>query len=417
MSSHESDCVGSSIAPLGIPRQMAWCAWFVVSLFYAYQYILRVIPNIILPNILEQFQIDTAVFGQFSGGYYIGYCLMHLPVGILLDRYGPKKVMPACILLTVVGSLPIIFADHWIYPIFGRFLTGIGSSAAILGAFKIIRMTFAEKHFTRLLSFCVTIGLLGAIYGGEPVSHLCEIYGHKAVMAFLSVVGVFFAAGTYFLVPALPQTHKTSIKNDLKTVFTNKKVLCICFLAGLMVGPMEGFADAWGSEFLKKVYGLTTTQANTLTSLIYIGMFFAPVLSHIGEKTQRYMGTTAGAGFMMALVFILLMIKILNPTSIGIGLFVVGICSAYQILAIYKASTYVPEAVVGLTTAAANMIIMSFGYVFHSTIGIIIKFFGTQGQSLAFIYGVSIIPMTLTLGSLGFMILSYQEHTPSTEKP
>src|SRR5271154_5931419 len=132
-------------------RKVAWCAWLIASIFYAYQYILRVMPNIMLTDIMQQFNIDAAVFGQFSGAYYIGYCLMHLPIGIMLDRYGPRKVMSACILLTVIGLLPIIFTKYWIYPIIGRVLIGMGSSAAILGTFKIIRITFSEKKFTKML--------------------------------------------------------------------------------------------------------------------------------------------------------------------------------------------------------------------------------------------------------------------------
>ena len=48
-------------------------------------------PNIMLDDIMQQFQIDAATFGQFSGVYYIGYSLMHLPIGIMLDRFGPEK--------------------------------------------------------------------------------------------------------------------------------------------------------------------------------------------------------------------------------------------------------------------------------------------------------------------------------------
>jgi predicted MFS family arabinose efflux permease len=381
------------------------------SIFYAYQYILRVMPNIMLTDITQQFNIDAAIFGQFSGAYYIGYCLMHLPIGIMLDRYGPKKVMSACILMTVVGLLPIIFTEYWVYPIIGRVLIGIGSSAAILGAFKIIRMTFSEQKFTKMLSFTVVIGLLGGIYGGVPVSYLCDAFGYKTVVAILAILGVILALITYKLVPNATSEHKSTIISDIKTVFTNRKVILICCLAGLMVGPMEGFADAWGSEFLKNTYGVNATTANGLTSLIYIGMCFAPLLSRIAEKTGAYIQTIAGAGIVMLGVFILLVAGVLNLASITVGLFIVGICCAYQILAIYKASTYVPENVAGLTTAVANMIIMSFGYVFHSLIGIIIKAYSTIGETSAFSYGIAVIPITLFLGAMGFFIISYQERS------
>src|SRR3984893_15238177 len=125
--------VKKEVCNMTVSRTMAWTIWMMASIFYAYQYILRVMPNIMLDDIMQQFHIDAAVFGQFSGVYYIGYSLMHLPIGMMLDRFGPRKIMTACILLTVVGLMPLIFADHWIYPILGRFLIGLGSSAAILG--------------------------------------------------------------------------------------------------------------------------------------------------------------------------------------------------------------------------------------------------------------------------------------------
>ncbi len=89
-------------------RSIAWAMWSIVSLFYAYQYILRVMPNIMMDDIIHQFNIDTRTFGQFSGVYYLGYSLMHLPLGIMLDRYGPKKILPICLLMTVVGLLPLL---------------------------------------------------------------------------------------------------------------------------------------------------------------------------------------------------------------------------------------------------------------------------------------------------------------------
>ena len=395
---------------MSISRETAWYAWLIASIFYAYQYILRVMPNIMLPDIMNQFNIDAIIFGQFSGAYYLGYCLMHIPIGILLDRYGPKKIMSACILLTVVGLLPIIFAEHWIYPIMGRALIGVGSSAAILGTFKIIRMAFSGQHFTKMLSFSVTIGLIGAIYGGAPVSYLCDLYGYKTVVELLALLGILFACVTYKCVPDIKTHHNTTVISDVKMVFTNGKVILLCCLAGLMVGPMEGFADAWGSEFLKKVYGSNATTANYLTSMIYIGMCFAPVLSYIANKTGSYTKTIVGAGIVMLITFTLLVAGALNSTSIAVGFFITGICCAYQILAIYKASTYVPENVIGLTTAIANMIIMSFGYLFHSVIGIVVTLSGRMEAS-AFTYGIMVIPITLFIGVMGFLLIVYQEQS------
>lgn len=384
-------------------RFVALMVWVVASVFYAYQYILRVMPSIMIGDIMQQFNIDAATFGQFSGVYYIGYSLLHLPIGIMLDRYGPRKVMSGCILLTVLGLSPIIFAENWVYPILGRLLIGIGSSAAILGTFKIIRMTFSEKHFTRMLSLSVMIGLVGAIYGGGPVSYMSETLGYQAVVKILAGMGIVLAAITYFVVPEIESSNETTVFSDIKLVLGNAKVISSCLFAGLMVGPLEGFADVWGAGFLKQVYGFSGTMSASLPSMIFLGMCFgAPVLSLVAEKTGNYLGTIIGAGAVMTVVFFALITGELTSSQISFGFVLVGVCSAYQILAIYQASTYVPENVAGLTTAVANMIIMIFGYAFHTVMGGVVSAMGGTDNSAAFGYAVSVIPFALSLGVIGF---------------
>ncbi|MCD6045207.1 MAG: phtK [Gammaproteobacteria bacterium] len=397
-------------------KNIAWFAWITASVFYAYQYILRVMPNIMLDDIVQQFHITPVVFGQFAGVYYIGYAALHLPIGIMLDRIGPRKVMTGCILLTVIGLLPIIFASHWFYPLCGRVLIGIGSSAAILGTFKIIRMTFSAQRFTRMLSLSVTLGLIGAIYGGGPVSYMCNTIGYKAVVATFACLGLTLAALTYILVPEIQAIKNKSVLADIKMVLKNHRVVFTCLAAGLMVGPLEGFADVWGSSFLEHVYGLSNKTASYLPSMIFIGMCFgAPFLSLIAEKTGRYLGVIISAGSLMFVIFITLVLRLLNVESIAIGFLLVGVCCAYQILAIYKASTYVPDYVAGLTTAVANMLIMSFGYVFHTGIGFIVDIYGGIQSTQAFIYGIGFIPVTLALGTLGFTLVAYSDRAAAKQ--
>ncbi|KTC90518.1 MFS transporter [Fluoribacter dumoffii] len=391
-------------------RVIAWFVWIIASIFYAYQYILRVMPSIMMNDITAQFHIDATVFGQFSGVYYLGYSLMHLPIGILLDRFGPRKIMTLCILLPVVGLLPLLFSEHWVYPLMGRALIGIGSSAAILGTFKIIRMTFKEQHFSRMLSFSVMIGLIGAVYGGGPVSYMCQAMGYKMVIELFIVIGLVLACVTYLIVPDEKPTYHTSVIANIKTVFGNKKVILLCCFAGLMLGPLEGFSDVWGAGFLKQVYGLNSATANYLPSMIFLGMCFgSPILSLIAEKTGYYLGTIIAAGITMCLVFTALVAGILTVSSITVSFIIVGMCCAYQILAIYIVSTYVPENLAGLTTAIANMIIMIFGYGFHTVIGYLINEHGGIREAGAFVYGIGVIPATLAMGVIGFSIIAYRE--------
>ncbi len=391
-------------------RVIVWCVWLIASIFYAYQYILRVMPNIMIDDIMQQFDIGAATFGQFSGIYYIGYSLLHLPIGIMLDRYGPRIVMTGCILLNVVGLMPLLISDYWIYPIVGRFMIGVGSSAAILGLFKIIRMTFSEERFPRMLSLSVTIGLLGAIYGGGPVSYMRESMGYEAVVELFALMGIVLAFVTYLIIPRMETTPQGTPLSDLKEVLSNRRVIGSCIFAGLMIGPLEGFADVWGTAFLKQIYGFEGTLAASLPSMIFIGMCFgAPILSLIAEKIGSYLGTIIAAGSALIMIFMLLLTFHLTTTAISINFAIIGACCAYQILAIYKASTYVRGEVAGLTTAVANMIIMVFGYAFHSTMGAVINMMGGAGNSDALLYGIAVIPIGLALGTAGFTLLLMTE--------
>lgn len=398
-------------------RTVAWMVWIIASVFYAYQYILRVMPNIMLTDIMEQFDMNAATFGQFSGIYYIGYSLMHLPVGIMLDRYGPRKIMTGCILLTVLGLLPLLFADYWIYPIVGRFLIGIGTSAAILGVFKIIRMTFSEKHFPRMLSLSVTIGLMGAIYGGGPVSYMQASFGYQAVIQLFAAGGILLAIITYFIIPDIKDHSESTVLSDIKEVLTNQKVIFSCVCAGLMVGIIEGFADVWGTVFFKQVYEYDHTIAASIPSMIYIGMCFgAPILTLIADKVGNYFVVIIGAGILMTTCFTFLLFSHLGSGMLSLSLILIGACCAYQILAIYKASTYVRVEVAGLTTAMANMTIMIFGYAFHTLIGWVVNIMGGVNTSEAIVQGLTVIPIALCLGISGFIWLFIKEKVLNDKK-
>jgi len=398
--------------------------WLVASFFYAYQYVIRVLPSIMISDIMGRFDIDAALFGQFSGVYYIGYALTHIPIGILLDRIGAKKTLPIFICLTILGVAPLVWSHFWVYPVIGRFLVGVGASSAILGVFKITRMAFHEKRFAIMLSWSVTIGLTGAIYGGGPLNYLKSIWGFEKVVYALMILGAGLAVLTYVLIPEQEkETVNKSVWHDVKNVLSHKKVMAVCFFAGCMVGPLEGFADVWGSTFLHTVYGLEESTASSLPSIIFLGMACgAPFLSWIAARLNNYLGVILACGLFMGLGFILLLQGALPVAWLSVLFFIIGILCSYQILAIYEVSTYVAPRVAGLTNAMANMIIMTFGYVFHSIIGETIDLFSNRegylplDSSQALVYGIWVIPAGLFLGTLGLAVILFRS-SPSSPKP
>jgi predicted MFS family arabinose efflux permease len=357
-----------------------------------------------MEDILDRFQVTASAFGQFSGIYYIGYAFAHLPIGIALDRYGPKKVLSCSIWLCSLGLLSLLAFD-WIVPTFGRLLIGIGSSAAILGVFKVLRMSFPEERFTRMLSFSVTIGLIGAIYGGSPLQWMKTELSYTVVVALLSLLGLLLGLATYLLCPQKDQEYERDTYSKVRRVLKSKGILTSCLLAGCMVGPLEGFADVWAKPFLEQVHLIVSTWSSSLPSLIFIGMCLgAPILNGLTEWVGDTRKAIFLAGSLMFTAFVLLLTCVpMSPWLIGSLFMAIGVGSAYQILAIYHISSLAPRDVVGITTALANMVIMCFGYGFHSVIGETISFFGGAENPIALSYGLIVIPLLLAVGAIGFI--------------
>ncbi|WP_447933259.1 MFS transporter [Wolbachia endosymbiont of Dactylopius coccus] len=403
--------------------QRNFLIWLLASLFYAYQYILRVIPNIIAPELITKFNISIADVGQFGGLYYVGYTIAHIPIGLFLDRFGPKFVLPACTVLTFTGTLPLICFDEWSYSIIGRIIVGIGSSASAIGIFKVASMYFSQEKSARMASLSIIIGLLGATCGGLPLDFLLDKFGWDYVIYTFSAFGCLLALLLFFITPSSNDQKEVSVNDnmfqDLKTVLFNKHVILIGFFGGLMVGPLQGFADAWAKTFLYEVYQITTDLASLLPSLMFVGMgagsFF---LAYFLEKyPNKHYEAIITCSFAMIASFLLLFTQVGGLYIALPALLVIGFASGYQVVTIYKAISYVNNNLVGLATAVSNMIVMVFGYFFHTGIAKIIDLCWDrtviQGNPVysdeLLIKATSIIPVCLLIAVFGLLWLKKQD--------
>lgn len=392
---------------------MLYLPWFLVSLFYAYQYVLRVLPNVLSSTLMNEFGIDAAVLGQVTGIYYIGYALGHIPIGYALDKYGPRLVATFGLLLALLGLLPLLFTKIWLFAAIGRFCTGVGSATAILSIFTVIRLTFPEGRFSQMLGFTATIGLLGAVYGGRPISWMIEQDSWQNVLSLLIVAGCILACLLWFFVPRkrVSSGDKTGAQ-DIKMIFQNRKILFLCVAGGLMVGPLEGFADAWGQAFLLGSQFVSKEAAIALTSLIFVGFGVgAPLLSLIADKTLAYYKTVKLCALFMICGFISLIVLQLNIHALTVLMFLIGVASAYQVFILYKTISYAPKSLAGQASAVGNMIIMIFGYLFHSLIGGAVHAAQTDPTNIdawALKIGIIVIPVAQVIALL--LLRRFKDH-------
>ncbi len=394
---------------------ISFLIWFCITIFYCYQCVLRSLPNIIRQDVMSNFDIGASEFGSFSGIYYIGYIVLHIPIGMAISRVGARTILPICITLTALGLVPLIYPMGWNSVLIGRVLTGIGSSAAAVGALQIFRILYPAK-FTRMLGLMVSVGLIIAVYLGNLIVPVILNIGLEATLNILLYSGVGLAIFTYCIMPkSTEEVSERNIFSDIKSVIFNYKLLLASLFAGLMVGPMEGFADAWGSAFLINVYDIDKISADALTLSILLGMSVGCVLlPYIADKTGYSFAVTIASGVALIICFVYILSGVASIASLDYICICIGIFSAYQVVMLAKIATFVSEERSGIAGAVANMIIMAFGWFFHNSIGLTLDSMWDGGISDgvkqysndAFIKSISIIPTAITVAIIGLSAIA-----------
>ena len=356
-------------------RNIAWLMWLLTTLFFGFQFILRITPGLVIHDIMSKFDVNAADYGYFSAMYYLGYAGFQIPIAILLDKYGPRPIVFLCSFVCSFFSLIIVYSDSWVLALFGRFLVGVGSAGGFLGVAKVLSIWFPASKYARMVGLTFSLGLLGAVFGSAPVSMLMSEYGWQSTVKFIGYAGVLVSIFILFSLKPLPQGMSDSEENiidKLKNILTNKYIMLLAISNLFLVGSLEGFADVWGVPYLQQIYGFSKTTASSATMVVYIGMLFGgPILAFFAEKYNAYFQMIAISGAIMSAILLGLVIFTgeFSYEMLIVMMFIIGICCCYQVIVLSLGSLLSSPTQTSITIAFLNCINMLGGSVFHSLIG------------------------------------------------
>ncbi|MDP5012353.1 MAG: MFS transporter [Alphaproteobacteria bacterium] len=270
---------------------MPFVMWLFPLSFFTYQFILRLWPGLMMQQIMGQFSIDASHFGLLAAFYYYGYSSMQIPVAILLDRFSPRYVVCAFAVLCGLATLMFIYTNNFYIAVLSRFLIGAGSAVGFLGVSKVISEWFSTTHYARMLGYSFTVGLMGAIYGGKPVSILIETHSWQTVAITLAGISIAIGFATFFILRSPTATQSSIQENqfklaNFKALLSSPIIWCLACANLLMVGSLEGFADVWGIPYLMQAYNLNKSDAAGLVSLVFFGMLNGISLFYITIKSR-----------------------------------------------------------------------------------------------------------------------------------
>lgn len=396
-------------------KYLPYLMWLFPLSFFAYQFILRLWPGLMMHQIMDQFSIDASHFGLLAAFYYYGYAGMQIPVAILLERFGVRRVVFLFAVICGLATLMFTHTNHFYVAVLSRFLIGAGSAVGFLAISKVVSEWFPKEHYARMIGFSFTFGLMGAIFGGKPVSLLIETYPWQSVALTLATISIVIGCLTYFILRS-PQTNNEQKEEEQFNLANFRSLLSspvIWFLAIanlLMVGSLEGFADVWGVPYLMTAYDLNKADAAGLISFIFFGMLIGgPLLALLSRKLGNYT-VIAASGLGMAAAFLLLFLnQSYNSVLLSCLFFGVGILCCYQVIVFAAGSNLVAPKHLGVTVAFLNCINMLGGSFFHTTIGKIMDVFGGGGLNHeglriydlhAYKYALCVVPLCALVGAV-----------------
>ncbi|MGL4372075.1 MAG: MFS transporter, partial [Alphaproteobacteria bacterium] len=167
-----------------------WFIWSFAGLFYLYQFVLRASPNVMADQLMRDFSIDAYSFGILAACYYYTYSLFQIPVGLMLDSVGPKRVLRVAVGLCALGALVFSVAPNLWVAALGRTLIGAGASCAFLGTVRLGTLWFPPERLAFVVGVSVALGKVGGMSANLPLAILVENFSWRQATLILSLSGL-----------------------------------------------------------------------------------------------------------------------------------------------------------------------------------------------------------------------------------
>lgn len=296
--------------------------WSLSVIFLFYKYLLEVSPSVMADTLMKELHINGAQLGNIAACYYYAYLIMQIPTGLMIDKFGPRRIASVAIAFCGVGTYILATAHTGFMAGTARFITGLGAVSAVIACLKLTTLWFEPRRFAMLAGLMMSFGMLGAVAGQAPLSFALTHYGWQYTLYGLSATGAVLAL-IYFTIVRDHGKYEVNTSNEpvkvlsgLKRILTNKQSWIISVYSGLAFAPVSAFAGLWGVPFLMDSEHISRTQAASEVSLIFIGFAIgAPISGWLSDRVGKRLPLMI-LGTFISLIMICMIIYIPNLSSI-----------------------------------------------------------------------------------------------------
>lgn len=356
------------------PAMLAWAVWSLGAGLFLLGFFHRVAPAVLHRELSLDFGLSAASLGSLSALYFYSYVAMQIPTGLLADRYGPRRLLTAGLVLSTLGAVIFALAPSLFWAGVGRLLIGAFVAVGFVCTLKLATHWLAPERFALAAGLLLVAGMMGAVFAGVPLHLASEAFGWRIVTLAAGIVGLVLACAVWIIVRDDPtdrgysgyvSTSHAKVSGEtewqkLKRVFSYRNSALLALAPGGIVGSVLAFSGLWGIPFLTHVYGMSSAIAATVCSGIMLAWAFSgPVFGLLSEKIglrrlPYLVGTCLAAGCWSTVILIPDL-----PQSFLVALLLgAGFCSGGMILGFTQAKESVPMALAGTVSGVVNMGVM-----------------------------------------------------------
>ncbi len=293
-------------------RTLRWTSYTLVAVCYVLAYFHRMAPAAIATDLQRSFSASGAALGSLAAAYFYTYTVMQIPVGVMADTLGIRKIVAIGAALAGVGSLVFGMADTLAMATLGRVLVGLGVSSMFISLMKLNSVWFHDRHFGTVGGMSLLLGNMGSVLAATPLVWAVSYTSWRNVFVAVGLFSLLLSVLVWLLVrnhpgeaglpsmreldghPAHPR-HQGHWFDGLTTVMKNRATWP-GFWPNLGVGgSLFAFAGLWGVPYLRDVYGMPRHVAANHTMLLLfcfaIGALLSGMLSdRLGKRLPVIIG-------------------------------------------------------------------------------------------------------------------------------
>jgi MFS family permease len=222
---------------------------------YYLSYLFRTINGLVAAPLTLELGVSAGDLGILTSAFFLTFAAAQIPVGVLLDRYGPRRVQSALLVAAASGAALFAASDDFFLLLAARALMGLGVAGALNAGLKALVVWFPNNQLPLLNGFMVMLGALGAVTATLPADLLLASIGWRGLFALFAAMTAGCAAVIYLVVPDTAKAT-TGPAAALYEVYTDPRFWRVVPLSATTIGTAWALQGLWAAQWLTDVEGL-----------------------------------------------------------------------------------------------------------------------------------------------------------------